>query len=395
MPIRTSMIPVAGIDHRTEDAALRTGGDAPRLFYREALNLDVSPAGRIDLRGVPKKVSSTPYANLWHSPLHGDTFATLGTRWVKVDPADWTHVELVDLGRSVASHCVLNGVVAVASADGIWTFDGQAARPLPLHTPGPPVLAATAGGLPPGDYAVAVSFLRGTLESSVSEVAHLPLRAGGGLTVGMPYAIDPTVTAARLYLAPPGSGELQRVEDHPTNGGPVTIAALPQLGGSPEFQHLDAMPGGRFLTHWRGRLLTASARTLHLSEPLAPHLHDRRHGFVQLPQRITFVAGVEGGVWVGQVDHVVFLSGTRPEEFTVSRKAAQAPVEGSAVLVGADALGEVAQGQHAAVWLAENGYVVGTASGELVEVHRGRLQSIRAAAGRTIQRGDRLLTIMG
>ncbi|RMX08488.1 hypothetical protein D8I35_05265 [Corticibacter populi] len=392
----TRLMPLAGINNRSEDdAALVRGGDDPTVFVREALNFDITDTGRLHMRGQVKMVTSTPYKHLWYSHLHGDLFGMLGTAWVKIDPDDWSCVELADLGGGWASHCVLNGRVAVAGVDGIFTFDGQAATRLPIETPGMPALVRTGGALESGDYGVAISWLRGSLESSVSEVAYAALQDGGGLTVGMPYSIDPSITMARLYMTKPGSRVLLHAGDHAVNGDSVDIVAMPLLGGAPEFQHLDAMPAGRFLGHWKGRLVTATNRVLSFSHPMAWHLHDRRHDFVQFPQRITFVVAVEGGLWVGQVDHVLFLSGSQPDDLQVLRRGAKAPVYGSAILLDAELLGEVAGGSQAALWLAENGYVIGTADGQVVEIHRKSIAGIRASAGASTVWGERILTVLG
>lgn len=76
------------------------------------------------------------------------------------------------------------------------------------------------------------------------------------------------------------------------------------------------------------------------------------------------------------------------------RKTARAPVPGSAILVDADTLGgELSQGGGAtAVWLAENGYVVGTATGQLVELHSGVMRGISAQSGTSVVLERRLIT---
>ena len=77
----------------------------------------------------------------------------------------------------------------------------------------------------------------------------------------------------------------------------------------------------------------------------------------------------------------------------VLAKATKAPVPGSAIKVKAEVLGEMAAGGgECAVWLAENGYVVGTAGGAVVEPMAKVMKGVRASAGATVVFGDRLLT---
>ena len=175
----------------------------------------------------------------------------------------------------------------------------------------------------------------------------------------------------------------------------MSVPLLPKLGGPPQFWRMDAMPTGRYLAYWRGRIVTARANVLRFSEALAYHVHDQRHGFVQMPQRITFVQPVDGGIWVGQVDHVAFLQGASLDTLELQARASKAPVPGSAINVKAELLGDLAQGgSECAVWLAENGYVVGTAGGALVEPMAKVMKDVRATVGASVVFGDRLLTVV-
>jgi hypothetical protein len=130
---------------------------------------------------------------------------------------------------------------------------------------------------------------------------------------------------------------------------------------------------------------------------MAYHLHDEKYGFVMLPQRITFIVPVEGGIWVGQVDHVVFLSGSQPNEMTFIRKTAHAPVPSSAIMVDSETVGgDISQGgAKSALWLAENGYVIGTSTGQIIELHAGTLHGITAKSGRSVRLGRRIITALG
>lgn len=389
----TSLMPVAGINNVSEDAAMQRGGDAARLFVRDAVNVDITPAGKASVRTGERLVSAARFRDVWQSPLHRDTFGTLAGKWVKINPADWSHEELATVGEG-AEHAVLNSLVCVAGPAGLFTFDGSAAQRLTLDTPPAPLLTAGTGSLEPGTYGAAVAWLRGAQESAPSELATVEVGPSGALEVTLPIWLDPTLTGVRLYLTRRDGGELLRAGDWPAGTASIHLPLLPQLGAAAQFRHLSPMPTGRFLSYWRGRLLVARGNLLRWSEALAYHLHDERHGFVQMPQRITFVQPVDGGVWVGQVDHVVFLRGSAPAEFSAERKGGRAPVPGSAILASPDALGGdlTAGGSDAAVWLAENGYVAGTASGALVELQAGVLKGITGRAGTSVVFGRRLLT---
>jgi hypothetical protein len=114
---------------------------------------------------------------------------------------------------------------------------------------------------------------------------------------------------------------------------------------------------------------------------------------VQLPQRITFVYPVDGGLWVGQVDHVVFLRGTAPDGLALERKTSKRPVPGSAVELDAETAAEAAGGGQAVVaWLADNGYAMGTPDGGVIETRAGRLRGIAGNRATSIVFARRLTT---
>lgn len=388
------LFPLAGINTEQEDAALKVEGDFPRLFLRDAVNVDISPAGRPQMRQGARKVAGLALDNLWVSPLHGDVFATLGDQWVLVDPSDWTVRVLAEVGEGDISHLVLNNRVCVAAPAGIFVYDGQAASPLAISEPAAPWLETVEGSMAPGRYGFAVAWRRGDVESPCSGIAHAVVGYGEGVRLTLPACYDPLVTQVRIYMTRTDGGELLRVGDYPVATSSVALPTVPKAGAAPLFWHKSAMPSGRFLSYWRGRLLTARANVLRFSEPLAYHVHDERHGFVQMPQRITFVAPVEGGIWVGQVDHVAFLRGAELGGLELVPRSGRAPVPGSAIYLDADAAGQTDQGgMPVVVWLADNGYVLGTSEGQLIESRAGILAGITARQGSSVVLGDRLLTV--
>ena len=388
-----SLMPITGMSTEIEDKRLHQQGDARRHYVRDAVNVDINASGEILMRKGVMLVTDTPYRNLWQSPLHGDTFATLGDEWVLVNPDQWTHTVLAVVGEGDAFHAVLNNQVVVAAPSGIFAFDGQQARRLTLETPAAPMVGEGSGSLAAGRYGAAVSWLRDGKESSLSEMTQVTLPDNGSLEITIPLCLDLSVTGYRLYLTDPGGGELRKEHDYPLSVTTVSITTMPDLGGSAAFRYLSPMPTGSFLHYWRGRLINARANILRFSEPLAYHLHDERHGFIIMPQRITFVQPVSGGIWIGQVDHVAFIQGATPDQMAVMRKASRPPVPGSAIQLSANTAGEMGiAGDGAALWLAGNGYVVGTASGELVELQRGVMDGIAGNAGTSVELERRIVT---
>lgn len=389
-----SMMPLAGIDNASgDDADLQVGGQARRIHVRDAVNVDISGAGRIRMRPGLRQVSALPFENLWQSPLHRDVFGTIDGRWVKVNTGTWDAEDLALIGRGPVAHLVLNGAVLAAGPAGIYRYNGQVAQRLVIDVPPAPMVEAGAGALEAGTYGVAVSWLRGDAESPVSPIATCAVGGAGALLVTLPLCLDPQVTGVRLYVTRQNGGELGRGEDYPINLSQVSLPLLPKPGAAPQFRHMEPMPSGQFLSYWRGRLVVAQGSVLRFSEAMAYHVHDPRHGFVQMPQRITFVQPVDGGLWVGQVDHVAFLEGVGPEGLSMARKTAKAPVPGSAVALDAEAAGETSGGGAATVaWLADNGFVLGTPGGQVIEPQAGRLRGISGNRATSIVVARRIVT---
>jgi hypothetical protein len=383
------LMPIAGIDTESKDTDLVvTENRVRRVFVRDAINVDIRSGGDFAMRSGMRRVTSTPYRSLWRSPVHGETFGEAGGYWVRIAD-DWSAEQLAHIGTGPVFHIELNQKVLAAGDAGIFQFGGSGAVPLTIQTPGDPLVMSAPGSLPHGSYGFAVAWMRGDTESQLSRTVRAA-STDGGFSITLPMCLDTTVTGFRFYMTTADGAELRRVGDYTDSF--ITVASLPELGKAPSFERMDPMPTGKYLSFWRGRLVTASANVLRFSEPLAYHIHDPRHGFVQMPQRITFVVPVAGGVWVGQVDHVAFLRGDALANLSLERKQTAAPVAGSSVLVGQDIAGELAVQGDAALWLSAAGYVIGGAAGEFGELHKTRLAGISGAMGCSVVSGQRVVT---
>ena len=383
-----SFMPCRGIDNTSEDAAMVQGGREPFVYMRDVVNANITPAGKIDMIASGGKVTDIEYQCLWQSPLHKDIFAILGNEWVKVNTSDWSYNTLADIGSSDLYHAVLNNLVVVAGKHGIYTYDGQTCQPLTIDRPPMPVAY---GGIDRTKQtrSIAISWLRGSMESNLSDY----VTAGATTDVVLPMVFDPTITAVNIYATSLGGTDMQLAGTANHDATSFSITKDHQLGMAAQFAHLSPMPTGKYLCYWRGRLITATANIIRFSEPLAYHLHDERHGFIQTSQRVTFIQPVDNGLWVGQSDHVIFIQGTQPDDMTISIKSAQAPVPNSAIQIPSDDIGEAAEGGSlVTVWLASNGYVAGSSAGQIVEYQAGRISNISAQSGTTVRFDRRLVT---
>lgn len=388
-----SFMPCRGIDNTSEDAAMVQGGREPFVYMRDVVNANVTPAGKLDMIASGGKMTDSKYQNLWQSPLHKDVFAVIDGVWVKVDTSNWTHEELEIIGGSsnTVSHTVLNNLVVVAGVQGLFTYDGQTCQPLTINKPPVPIADDNVENTKPSSRSVAISWLRGSMESSLSDY----VTSGESANIVLPMVFDPTVTGVNIYATSVGGTDMQLAGTMDRAATNFAISKDHKLGMAAQFAHLSPMPTGKYLCYWRGRLITATANVIRFSEPLAYHLHDERHGFIQTSQRVTFIQPVENGLWVGQSDHVIFIQGTSPDDMTISIKSAQAPVPNSAIQIPSNDIGEAAEGGSlVTVWLASNGYVAGSSAGQIIEYQAGRISNISAQSGTTVRFDRRLVTVV-
>ena len=401
------LFPIAGMNNVVADDGLQQGGDSSKLYLRDAVNLDITDTGRLKLRNGAERISPFGFKNIWQSPLHKDVFATINNQLVKLDSTTWQYEVLADIGSGPLRYEVINNLVYIASELGLWIYDGKNVRSLTIDTPATPMLSMldSGGSLKSGTYSVAISWLRDKQESALSQVAsdqislvsnsNLDDQAFASIQINLPYCLDQSITHVRIYITDRNGGELLRHSEHPINTSSVTINSL-DLGMAARFKGLSPMPTGRYMKYWQGRLLTVDKNILRFSEPLAYHLYDEKFGFVVMPQRITFILPVDGGIWIGQVTHVVFLTGTKPQDMTFQAKTSHAPVPDSAIEIDNNDIGsDISQGGNTtALWLAENGYILGTSSGQIIELQAGILKGITAKSGRSVRLGRRVTTIV-
>ena len=83
-------------------------------------------------------------------------------------------------------------------------------------------------------------------------------------------------------------------------------------------------------------------------------------------------------------------------ELALASRAGKAPVPFSAVMLDAENAGEVSGGGRAVcAWLAANGFVLGTADGQMMETQARRLRGINGSYGSSAVIDDRIAAAVG
>ncbi len=293
--------------------------------------------------------------------------------------------------------------MVVAGQHGLYEYDGQTAKPLTIPTPPPPVVQGTKQGQDFGEYVsgldetahrartrvIAISYLVGQKEGGLSSTVKIDVDS---VTITLPMVFDRAITHINIYITEQGGAELKLLASVPKDTTEYRFDTGVILGKPATTQHLDSMMTGKYLALWRSRLVVAKSNVIYFSEPLNYHLTDERHNYIAMPQRVTFLEVVEGGIWVGQTTGVAFLQGVDIDEMTISHKAVQAPIADSSTQMPSETVGELSNGgSTVALWLSANGYCVGTSDGSVVEYHAGVMNGI-TGIGSTVQVGQRVVT---
>jgi hypothetical protein len=246
-----------------------------------------------------------------------------------------------------------------------------------------PAMESTAeGALVPGDYAVAISRVDDRGEES--NTAFLgTLRSEGGIRLtGLTADF---LGSIRVYLTAPGGDVLYLSEEF---GGTFTsfLVTRPPDGATRTSQHLKPMPRGDFVRGHAGRLYVAVGDTLYFSDVLRPRLYDPRHNYIKFTGRIRFVESVVGGLYVGDDRGAWFLPGNDPTEMAMRRANPSRPVARSSLLIEASNLPkEFSQvDQDVAVWLAEDGYMLGRPDGNVASLTPDRIRVAAELEGRSV-----------
>lgn len=358
-----------GIDHVSPDTKL------PKGAVHDAVNGDFNRAGEFESRaGSTLALAAAGLHSLWSSPATGIAFCGQGSTLCTVRESDGGALvldSLVNVGEdSPISFDDLNSLVLFANANMVGAIKNGVVQELAPPTPSlPAVTASINGALAAGRYGVGVSFV-GESESALSALEFVDVPEGGGLQ----FQFTSSSYARRIYRTGQNGDGLYLAAEIP---GVLTsyMVGHGAVGRLSETRHLAPLPGGQFIRAWNGRVLVARGNELLFSEPMRYGLYSPREGFVQFAQRITMMEPVQSGVFVGTSTGVVFLQGTKPSEFVFNETSALPPFEGSGAVVPASVFGgEVgASGNKVATWLAPNGFVIGSSSGQVIEPQNGRI----------------------
>ena len=378
-----------GIDQVSPDTKLPEGA------VRDAVNGTFNRAGEFESRaGFELSYSAADIHSLW-TDRAGNAFCGHGSQICSVRlgaNGDPIVTPIYDTGSAspISLDDLLDSVV-FANLGAVGSIRAGAFQPLAPSTPAQPVATAVShGALAGGQYGVAVSVM-GANESALSPITFVDVAEGGG--IGLTFAAG---TGNKLVYRTTQNGDVLYLAASLPEAITSYTLGNSEVGRMPETRNLAPLPTGHIVRYWRGRLLVASGNTVYFSEPMRYGLHSPREGFVQFASRVTMISPVDGGVFVGNESGVVFLTGTKPTDWSIDSTSALPPFEGSGLVVPSAVFGgELGKnGDNVAIWLSNNGFVMGTAQGQIIESQADRISLNEAGKASSFVHNRRITTIM-
>ena len=269
-------------------------------------------------------------------------------------------------GANRAAYVGVDSDVFVTSATARGVIRGGAVVPWGINVPAtPPVVAATTGVLPPGNYFLAVTYVDADgRESGASAQTKITLSTAGGVaTTAMPVSLEAAVTRKRLYISTTDGEILYMAAEVAAAAQFVSISTLP-TGAELRTAHLSPPPFGVALAHFNGKVYIVDAMdssVVWFTEALDYDHVNIRKNYYKFGAPVTVIAAVDDGVYF-VADQTWFISGAGGD----------APVR-RPVLEATGILGSEASIPDTTdvIWMSDRGAVIGKNGGE-VQVLSGK-----------------------
>lgn len=365
----------------------------PQTQVREAVNVDLLSNGKIRRRGGYTSVlaetgfhSLTGYANR--------LFGVQDRKFYEIDFRAGTKTEVADLGsRDYVDYAELNNKLLVLTYNNLYEYDGNTFRTLHTEQPNGMPMVSDSGlyGLPAGEYQAAITFIREDGQESGAALAATPLTLSDDSSIlvsNIPQPDDINVVAIRLYATRTSATELQFVRDMPVGTTSATVSNWPN-GRALDTQFMQPIGGGSCVATHNAQVLVGRGKNLWYSPPFRFGLCNPADHYIPFATDITMVKDVDGGVFVGTEDRVVFLRGETMDQVSTTTADYDGVVPGTPATVPSSALPflELGAGESVVVWWSTRGVmIVGLPNGTVRAVREGELSLPQYERGAIISR---------
>lgn len=352
--------PFAGMNNRLPDHALdivergRKVGD----YLRNAVNVDLTDAGTLQRRkGSTRVLSGSDCHSLWSEG--GQAFFVDGGA-IKALPSGDTVRSGLAYGRPVSWCRLPDDRVAWSNGAELGFIErGVSSAPLVTPNPAPVAVASVGGSLRAGSYQVAITAVdAGGRESGATWPTQVQVPESGRIEV-----LNLPGTLVNIYVSPLNGDTLYHAIT--TSASSFSLSLIPgTLGRQLDTIGLVALPPGRIVRYYHGRLLTADANQLCYSEPYAHWLYNPLRNRIPI-EGLTLVEPVDGGLYLATADKTWWLSGADVDQ----------PERLVEILPYGAVFGSSTRSDNSTsvMWFSARGLVVGGAQGQVKNLQEDAL----------------------
>lgn len=353
--LRTANIPTfEGMDSRTRPTAM------PLNRFRAAVNVDMGNNGLVLRRqGTTRIFAEGGHSAFYNPQVDYGLFVRADGQLMKIISGNDPLVALCPVHPSQRmSYTVFNGEVFFCNGINMGIVNDAGFRRWGMQAPPPPTVSATSvGGLAPGRYLLRyVARFEGG-ESGPSGSSSITIEGGGIVLSGIPT--HPDITQLDLYMTRANGTEYFRTEAI----SPVTLDAR---GARLETDDTDRPWDWTLVDSFGRRLIGALGNNLYFTDIKSPHLvHDEN--WLAFPDKITMIAAMASGAWIGTANGLYWLAGDDPTTWTRRRVASVGIIpQMFNPWIPSDAFG--GQGAAAVFWTREAFFSIGREGGEWARV---------------------------
>lgn len=270
----------------------------------EALNVDIDDAGRIRRRRGTQSIHAGRFHSLFQTSDNA-VFVVRDGMFSKLN-ARMDTAPLLSVGDEKLHYVQVGDRVYAKSTTQAFSFDSSGSV-LPWGIPHVPAFAVQSapGAIFAGDCGVVATYVRTAdgQEGGASEVRYVST-AGGILVSGIP---DLEGHTANVYLS--AGDNVSYLAATRVAGSTMLTSPVQRLGVPLRTFGMYPPVGRGPLAKSFGRVYIADGHVLWATEPHQFEWVDRAAGYKVMESRITFLASVAAGVFVGTESGVYFMAG--------------------------------------------------------------------------------------
>ena len=387
-----------GANNLASEGRLPTDEFGRRIALREAVNVDLTKEGDVRRRhGRGAALFDCVMGHsLWSDPaLDFGLYVDDGQLFAMFSTGERQALG-VYAGSGMLSYALVGDRVYYCGngASGVVDAQFNAYPWAPEFPSGQPTVAAVAdGGLPAGQYQIAVAFVDALgRESGTTVAAKIDLVANEGVDLSDIPQPTSLGTNIAVYMTEANGSVLFRHSTLAAGVDTLSLASAP-LGRSLKTSLLTPMPPGQIVRVFNGVQLVAVGKRLLWSPPMRYGTTDPARNMIPFPHEIDLVepagAGESGsGVFVSAGPRTYWLAGAKPAQWNQSISYASGAVPRSSVRVPGTVAG-LDDASPITVWLARDGqFCRGVPGGKVLPMTPGRTAVDDAEYGAALYRAQ-------